>query len=447
MDASDAVWAGAPGQAKTITNFQITKLNVKLTDHDTGVFYDYSYVENNSGTVDVKTGNSDNDRYYYFDYEVDDPRQNLNLGDWADDAVKGKTKKKKKKATSDNSLGARNSSAAFNPNPGGSKDMETGAVEPWDVSTAYIRNSYMRSPWEIGFIHRASEWETLRIYLYNYSTTLGVGPDDGISTWANGDAAILDQIKMTNEVESFGKVNVNSVSGDVLKALVGSIRIGVSPLPTSATVKPYPRLPNASCTTSDGTDDSNPGALSYGTELDYATDVTNMAQKTTTPKNSILDPSTATFKPYKSRAQIVRSTTCRLTDGTECTQTNDALKEEIIGKFINLAKASPDTVTIIAIAQVIKDIGGVTINKDLDADGDVDGDVTENGYDIDGKDSNGDGDYTNDHLPAGCETISTAYGRYDQYADEILAEQKIMAVVIYDQTTQKWRILRYEYLE
>lgn len=457
VDVSDATWKGAKGQTKKIDNFQFTKINVKLTKNGSGEFYDYSYVENDSGLVmDIKSDSGDNARYYYFSFEVDDPRQNLNVSDWADNAGKGKVKKKKKKATSENTLGARNSSAAFAPNPGGSKDVETGLLstnsDPWDVSTAYIRNSYMRSPWEIGFIHRAAEWETLRIYLYNYSTTLGVGPTDGISTWANGDAAILDQIKMTNDVESFGKVNVNSTSADVLKALVGSIRIGVSPLPTSATVKPYPRLPNASRTTNDGTDDSNPGALSYGAELDYATDVINMVAPASpavpNSTNSIMNPSTASFKPYKSRAQIVRSTTCRLTNGTECTQTTDALKEEIIGKFINLAKASPDTVTIIAIAQTIKDIGGgVTVYKDLDSDGDVDGNVTENGYDIDGKDSDGDGDYTNDHLPTGCETISTEYGRYDQYAEEILAEQKIMGTVIYDQTTQKWRILRYEYLE
>ena len=300
----------------------------------------------------------------------------------------------------------------------------------------------MRSPWELGFIHRATAWETLRIYKFNDSGTGGPGPDDGISNWAAGDANLLDQIKMSNATESFGKINVNSSTGNVLKALLAGIRVGVTPTLTSSTSRPFPRLPNASGTKHDGTDDSDPGALSYGTELDYATAVTNMAQNST---NSILN--STTYKPYKSRAQILRNTSSRLSSGVEFTQTNDALKEEIIGKFINLAKASPDTVTIIAIAQVIKDVGGVTISKDLDADGDVDGDVTENGYDIDGKDSSGDGDYTNDHLPAGCETISTAYGRYDQYADEILAEQKLMAVVIYDQTTQKWRILRYEYLE
>ncbi len=453
VDISDAVWAGAPGLGKKINNFNFTKITVKLIDHDTGDFYDFAYVETASPSVDLKSNDSDHDRYYYFDYQVDDPRQNLNENDWT-----LSTNKKNPNGTLGPAYqpGAGPKNSNCNPNPGGNKDVETGAVQPWDVSTAYIRNSYMRSPWELGFIHRAAKWETLRIYQYYYSATFGVGPADGITTWANGDAGILDQIKMNNATETFGKINVNSPSGDVLKALLGGIRVGVSPNLNSAAAVPLSRLPHSpsAAAIAGGYDDSDPGALSYGLELTYShataskAIVTNMAQ---TGANSIMN-TTGTFKPYKSRAQILRNTSSLLTNynGTysnELTQTNDALKEEIVGKFINLTKASPDTVTIIVLAQAIKDVGGITINKDIDGDGDVDGNVVESSYDIDGKDSNNDGDYMNDTLPAGCETIATEYGRYDQYADEILAEQKIMATVIYDQTTQKWRILRYEYLE
>jgi hypothetical protein len=306
----------------------------------------------------------------------------------------------------------------------------------------------MRSPWETGFIHRGAAWETLRIYLYNKNDDndatnnetgeFGVSPNMGISSWLWGDANILDQIKMSGATECFGKVNLNSSSDDVLKSLLGGIRVGG----VAGTL-----LPNASRTTIDGTDDSEPGALSYGSELVYAgsDDIYYAAIFTS---NSIKAPG-ATYIPYKTRGQVAATTTMRLSSGTYFTQTTDALKEEVIGKFINLAKAAPDTVTIIVLAQTLKDVGGgITVYKDLDGDGDVDGTVTENGYDIDGKDLDNDGNYTNDALPAGCETITNCtFGKYDQYADEILSEQKIMAIVIYDQTTQKWRVLRYEYIE
>ncbi|HCE44481.1 MAG TPA: hypothetical protein DET40_13110 [Lentisphaeria bacterium] len=475
IDVSDGTWSDSPpawGQIRKIDHFKFTKINVKLTDLDNetvpgnGTFYDYSYIESNSDTVDVKVDSDDNDRYYFFDYQIDDPRQNLNLGDWADaDDSNGHYHQRHHhhKKESDDTLGARNNSDAYDPNPGGNRDVETGAVEPWDVSTAYIRNSYMRSPWELGFINRGDNWDTLRIYLYNRnddndgnnneSGEWGASPSMGISTWDKGDANILDQIKMSGATECFGKINLNTTNNDVLMALIGGIRIGVSPNPNSATVRPYPRLPNSSGTTTDGTDDSDPGALSYGSELVYAgvDDVNYIAIAAT---NSIKVPGAsaaagAAFLPYKTRAQVASTITQALSSGARFTQTTDALKEEVIGKFINLTKATPDTVTIIVVAQTLKDVGGgITVNKDLDGDGNIGGIITESGYDIDGKDSNNDGDYTNDPLPNDCEIITDCqFGQYDQYADEILAEQKIMAIVIYDQTTQKWRILRYEYLE
>ncbi len=436
-DISEATWTGAPGLGKKINNFKITKLNVKLVDKNTGDFYDFAYMESASGEYDIKANDSDNDRYYYLDYEVNDPRQNLNEGDWALSVSK---------KSANGTLGIKNS--ICNPNPGGNKDVEAGAVEPWDVSTAYIRNSYMRSPWEIGFIHRGAAWETLRIYLYNRnddndatnneSGEWGVSPAMGISSWQWGDANILDQVKMSGATECFGKINLNSTSSDVLNALVGGIRIGSGG---------GAMLPNASRTTNNGTDDSEPGALAYGTELTYPAAVNSIAVSAT---NSIKVPGASAaagtaFLPYRSRGQVASTITQALSNSAS--MTTDALKEEVIGKFINLSKASPDTVTIIVLAQTFKDLGGITVYKDLDGDGDTDGNVVENGVDIDGEDSNEDGNYTNDTLPAGCETITTTYGKYDKYAEEILSEQKIMATVIYDQTTQKWRILKYEYIE
>ena len=90
--------------------------------------------------MDVKTGSGDHDRYYHFDYQVDDPRQNLNEADWAptDDDGHGHSHHghHHKKKDPDNTLGSRNNSDSFDPTPGGDSDIETGALDPWDVSTA-----------------------------------------------------------------------------------------------------------------------------------------------------------------------------------------------------------------------------------------------------------------------------------------------------------------------
>ena len=59
------------------------------------------------------------------------------------------------------------------------------------------------------------------------------------------------------------------------------------------------------------------------------------------------------------RAQIVRSI-----DGVSLDygQTDDLHKEELIGKFINLTKATqPDIYTVVAVGEAIKDLGGATI--------------------------------------------------------------------------------------
>ena len=38
-------------------------------------------------------------------------------------------------------------------------DNEVSATEPWEVSTAFIRNDTIKSPWELGAIHRGKKWQ------------------------------------------------------------------------------------------------------------------------------------------------------------------------------------------------------------------------------------------------------------------------------------------------
>jgi len=361
-----------PGLSRSITEFKINNLTVKLND-TTGNMLDYSYVDTGYCTSSTltATGTSQN---LYIDYEINDPRQNFLASDW-NGPVSINT-------SSNGTIGSLNS--VCNPNPGGNADIEPGITQPYDVSTAYMRNSKMLSPWELGAIHRAAKWQTINLKNYNVAENMIGGGD----AYADGDANIYDQVKMTSEKQVYGKISINSKELDVLRVLFQKIRIG-----SGYTV---------------------PGWLtSYEVNAIIAE---NLANNLMSYNGS-----------YKNRAEFLKEPT--LIDlftnynstGGNLQQTNDAKKEELVGKFINLTKSTEANLfTIVAVAQTIKDIGGVTIQKDLNEDGD-----------------------TND---AG-EQIVTQIGRFDINGDEILATQKIMATVQRSTSGDTFRIQKYEYID
>ena len=87
------------------------------------------------------------------------------------------------------------------------------------MSTAYIANAPMRSLWELGAIHRGRAWQTINLkwaggiaenspFSYLDNKRYENLSDAGIS-YKQGDAGILDQVKLTSATHSSGKVNVN----------------------------------------------------------------------------------------------------------------------------------------------------------------------------------------------------------------------------------------------
>ena len=369
-----------------------------------------------------------------FDIEVKDPRQNLNPGDWYTTVYTGADFN----TTVHNTLGANNSDSDPNPPapappPGDIERMhvvvDSTAAQPEDqyLSTAYIANRPIRSPWELGVIHRGAAWETINLKGYNMdaATTGGGG------AYAKGDANILDQIKMTSDTISPMKISPRvEFPKDTMYALINQIKVGDS-------------FDDIASATSAGTAITGVGCSRVA--------------------SSIIGVTPNCF----SRGCVAQAS--GLTDGScGIIQDTDAKKEELIGKFINLTSVEKsDYFTIIVLAQSIKDVGGlgvdIIINKDLDGDGDVDGNVSEI-WDIDGKNttsnSNNDIRYNNyddfandtsisdanedhDNNP---ETIPAQLGRYDQYADEIRAEQKIKVQVYRDPVTKKITVLSYEYI-
>lgn len=399
------------GKTMTVT-VQITKLEVKLIDNGAGAeFYDFSYIETDSGVVPVVNNVTANTTAsLYLDWQVDDPRQNLNEGDWGAPDIAG-----------NQTLGTKNS----NCNPNGAGDAEPNA-EPWTVSTAYIRNAAMQTPWELGCIHRAAKWETLNLKEFNTSDSnfrQGGGDYNGAAdadadTDDGGDANILDQVKVGNAVVNNKKISLKTHDDNILYALFHKIKIGST----------Y----------------AAPGTA--GTAVAEASIPT------------IRDAVKAKSVNFFSRGCLANVS--ELSDAaTGGTKNNDAKKEELIGKVINLTSVNQsDYFTVIVLAQAIKDVGttsdgdtthddgNITVCKDLDQDGTVDsGNCKETTWDIDG---NGSPPGENLGLETTVEQITGCeLGSYNQYADEIVAEQKIKAEVYRNPTTGKCTVLKYEYVE
>ncbi len=420
VDAATTTVSGASGAAKTLA-FKLTSLKIRENSSG-GDFWDYAFIADSShmpagSPISLTAGTPG-----CVDAEVDDPRQNLKIDDWKDNWTSG--------GSGIGSLGSVNT--AFSPSASG--DQES-ATEPWNVSTMYVANAPMKSLWELGAIHRGAKWETINLKEYN--SVVGTGWSGGLkggnqysdtTGHDGGDANILDQVKLTSDTDTFDsstgqynyKISLSTKSEDVLYALLNRIQIGSD----------YNEI--------------HAGGLS-------GTAITGGSVSTLAGNIKAAAPT------IKTRGEI--ATVAELFNGScGVAQTSDAEKEELIGKFMNLCDLlSSDFYTVVILAQSIKDIGGVTIFKDLDANGAPTSTISEStcGYDVDGKDDSSSGsgntyytldDFKDDSIGSSPEQIATQYGRYDQYADEILAEQKIKVVFYKDPITGKVTVLSYEYL-
>ncbi|HJO92044.1 MAG TPA: hypothetical protein QF753_01480 [Victivallales bacterium] len=363
-----------------ITDLKIKKLTVKFVNYSNALFYDFSHIVDTDLVIDSKvtTSSKKNNINSYFNAQVNDPRQNLLPTDWT--LAYGKK--------DINSLNAHNKNI-YSPASGeDNTDYEKNATKPWLISTAYIRNGPMKSPWELGFIHRGAAWQTINLKRFN--SDQGVKDDAGGDEYTLGDANILNQIKMTDDTEIYGKVNINSENVDVLKVLFQKIRVGS--FEASQNINKYPGW-----------------LTNYELKADDAEELSNNLLELYENNGN---------KYFNSRAEILKGNNgfTKLITGIDTSlgliQNSDAKQEEIIGKFINLTKASQGNLfTVIAIGETIKDFGDVTINS-----------------------------------------IKTKKGHFDLGADKILSSQKIFAIIkkntnIDKKTnTYKFSILEFKYI-
>jgi len=275
---------------------------------------------------------------------------------------------------------------------GGAGDKETATDPAWlgtgqadgdhptaqHVSTAYIRNAPMVSPWEIGLIHRGREWQTLKLTRaggFGDTENIRIVLEDIKSKYAddwsgdgtkyeNGDGAILEFIKVGTGCRCMGKIPLDQLrtgviaSGnadwngvdaaynkDIVKMLFHGIRAGQTMKQFYAETK----FNGAVVHGGEAIDTSD--ASFNGAPEDLINEVDNF----TPSANGEL----------KMRSQFLNSEygdkNGKFTFGM-ADKNNDAGREEIIGKTINLltvGATAPNVFRVIVVAQAINDVGGV----------------------------------------------------------------------------------------
>ncbi len=89
----------------------------------------------------------------------------------------------------------------------GIMDKEKDSAKIYEISTAFIRNAPFETLWELGAIHRGEPFRTINLSMFYDGDS-----DDFKGTYSDGDAHILDQVKIGPVRYSRGKFNVNSRS-------------------------------------------------------------------------------------------------------------------------------------------------------------------------------------------------------------------------------------------
>jgi len=448
---------------------------------------------------DLDTSGTINGTGTYFaqlDMSIGDPRQNLNYDDWMDFKMVSGTAEDPNVGT----VSANNKDIAGNEiNPSTSnRDAETVTTlvdhaAGDSISTAYIRNDKMISPWEIGFIHRAAQWETINLHEYNAFAqdtsnggTLGGGyyTDDDDKSAADpkgsngGDANILDQIKTESFFQTPMKVSLAcDDKTDIFYALVYHVQIG-----------------------------DDPDDFASGYTLDSSRQIKDAgAAKVAQAIGEI--GATLTSRSGLAGITALKDGSCGLA------QDDDASQEELIGKIVNLtsvdtaeggSSGGTSNIKAVVLVQVIKDMGGykkykgsqpddpksyvpqeISIFRDIDGNGvieDITTKIKETGFDIDGmnytlksvvknydqldslsgtdklklqgKYENLNSAYSDDttikpsvsHDSKSYEKIKATLGRYDQYVDRISYEMKAVVELKWDSAVSKYKIVRYELL-
>ena len=395
---------------------------------------DYAHVFNEK-TGSYVAANGDPVDIFNLPFQVADARHNLLPVCWVEQA--GATLYKK------------NSNVPATVSDNLDSENYAGDITGGKISTAYIRHGQMESLWELGAIHRAAPWQTINLKSNAAADDTNEITENlsekGGGEYKNGDFRLFDQVSLQNlkddglgnkkpvTVDKFGKINLNAAESTVKRFTLDALCRGF-------------------LFHKDGTYDheeaDKPDNISV---ITASSDIDNIVKALGAPSKNGM--------PLFRRSDLYLLKTgsdfWKLFDGSlwpAGTLMNDANQEQLIGRIIQLTKASTnyDVARLTVIAQSIKDIdtGGTSVEfpVDLDEDGDVtdtpDSDTAKKNMGFWQYGKNQDASKTfNVSIPSLGKTVTAKNGKYDIGVDKITGTSIISAYMIYDNVTMKWKLL------
>ena len=287
---------------------------------------------------EFEADNSEKTGSGYFSWGVDDPRCNLKAEQWA------LVRKRESDGLSESAIpdfGSQNNKSHPQNKPSDldalakGQDLEV-ADDPANVSTAFIRNGKMLSPWELGFIHRGEPWKTIN--LLQALDPITRKADSEKATY-NNDAVILDKISFgPDEKTTADKYNIN--------------------YPPS---KPSAFIPLTYNLKGHNTDDgmlNNNGTMKASDLLseDAAKDLYEWIA------NKCYDADDNAYHRYIHRGMLANVITAwaRYGDKSPYKDASGIYIEELIGRLVPLTRCGEnfEYFTVFAVAQSIKDVKG-----------------------------------------------------------------------------------------
>lgn len=330
------------------------------------------------------------------------------------------------------------------------KDIYKNSEDAYDPLSAptYLPQKAMKSPWELGAIHRGEAWRTLNLLTYNDSLREGLGG----TSYDKGDANLLDQIKLTDETFQYGKININELSGNIDGTPGKNMRIIDAILKNVTTVA----AADGGAKDTALTDIGNKLLLSPSdtTSTDNIFGVKNALATALFNRKNTGD---ITKRYFAFRSEILSDSNVK--DAFKNNQKDDAGQEELFLKTVMLLDTEqtwlPRRIYVIGLVQVIKDLGPTSGTGTSYKDWNQSGSFAENakegiglysaGYQYPEANSTPSNKMTNAPTLSG--NISTQKGRYDNGADQILAEQKVFAILERDYNSKVWNVVRFEYVD
>lgn len=390
------------------------------------------------------------------------------------------------------------------------------------ISTAFIRHAVLRkqsgsgdalveypmeSLWELGAIHRGSRWQTLNLSKSPTYTTAEEFVKDGAGDYEEGDAPILDQVKMTNDCISYGKVNlVRHVDTEVRDTVIGSLFLDMPVHKTGFYIsqglndsgledtKLFPNIVTAQVRIHDE-DDPDHGLSDVSVKAQdeaqwYHTSYVAALYDTLygdfgnqDPLKRDLNDSTHKNKFWRrtdflSAPKKVGSHQSQSSDFSDMLfpirqnygTTTDAMEEQIIGRTINLMKIDSTVkgATAILIVQTLKDAAklaptGGSLDTKVFRDWNSDGIINQSKELPDSEKESMIGQHQAGYRrfsdldesepgffmppPLHSEAITSKLGSYENGADTITGETKVVITLDFDTATQKWKMVKYEYAD